>query len=138
MQHCTRNGEPNDFVNVSTQTAGNFTGKFKDGGALVCTMRGPLGRNRCWQSFRAAAAKLAFQDEMVSMAGLWRGGGVLGVRVLRGFEASFVCGEDGGGRICWGSEISEAIAKMKGPLRSRVDGHAWSWGEEANLTSGCW
>lgn len=78
VQHCTRNGEPNDFVNVSTQTTGNFTGKFKDGGALVCTIRGPLGRNRCWQSFHAAAAKLAFQDEMVSMAGLCHGEGDAG------------------------------------------------------------
>lgn len=60
---------------------------------------------------------------------------MLGVGVPHGFEASFVCVEDG--RICWDSEISEAIVKMNGPLRSLVDSRTSSWREKANLTLGC-
>lgn len=67
-----RNSEPNDFVNVSAQATGNFSADVEDEGALVCSMHAPPGRNRRWQLHHAAAAKLAFQDEMVSMAALCR------------------------------------------------------------------
>lgn len=72
VQHFMRNSKPNDFGNVSAQSTGNFSADFEDEGALVCLIRGPPGRNRRWQLHHAPAAKLAFQDEMVSMAALCR------------------------------------------------------------------
>lgn len=65
--HC-KGKELNDFVNASSPPSGNFTLEFQDEGELVCT----------WSAWnepllaitRPAAAKLAFQDQMVSMAAL--------------------------------------------------------------------
>lgn len=78
MQHCTRKSEPNDFVKVSARSTRNFSADFQDEGTLVCSIHGPPGRNPRWQSRHAAAAKLAFQDEMEGDAGgsgsLWFGG----------------------------------------------------------------
>lgn len=69
---------------------------------LLCSFRmkeslsahGPLGTSRCWQSFRPAAAKLAFQEEMVNMAAFCHRGGRWG-GVPCGFKAPFACGENG-------------------------------------------
>lgn len=55
---------------------------------------GPLGTSHCWQSFHPAVAKLAFQDEMVSMAAFYHREGDLG-GVPCGFKAPFACGENG-------------------------------------------
>lgn len=70
VQHCTRNSEPSDFVKVSARSTGNFSDDFEAEGALVCSIRGPPGRNPRWQSRHTAAAKFTFQDEMV--VGVWR------------------------------------------------------------------
>lgn len=57
---------------------------------------GPLGTSCCWQSFHPAAAKLAFQDEMVNMAAFChREGDGGGGGVPCGFKAPFACGEKG-------------------------------------------
>ncbi len=66
--HCTKKKEPNDFVNVSSplllQETLVYSFKMKES----LSAHGPLGMSCCWQSFCFAAAKLAFQDEMVNMA----------------------------------------------------------------------
>lgn len=65
VQHCARNSEPNDFVKVSAQFTGNFSAFGRGGSARLLNPRSSWeedgGR---WHFHHAAAANLAFQDEM--------------------------------------------------------------------------
>lgn len=102
MQHCTRNSEPNNFVKVSAHSTGNFSADFEAEGALVRSIQDPPGRNPRWQSCHTAAAKFAFQDEMVSMKG--DAGGLVGFAVVWRHRLFAV---RTGSRICKDAEISD-------------------------------
>lgn len=77
---------------------------------------------------------LAFQDEMVSMAALWRETLGFGFSVVWRHHLFAV---RTGSRVCKDTGISEGIVEINGPPRSLLDGHTSSFGKKAHFMLGC-
>ena len=91
--HCIKKKEPNDFENVSSPPAGNFTLEFQDEGELVCTWS-------AWNEPMLAiippcCGQVSFPGGDGKYGSVLPPGREIGGGVPCGFKAPFACGESG-------------------------------------------